>query len=124
MKIGAENRQCHPYPIHQSFVSQILNALHTMARVYTTAFTYEGKNYMAVIGQITDLVSIYLPDESLHYLLPQGKFTYNPAEGVKIDAYTGIQSKKLVSAVMRAIEAKNGNNTHSEAQNNNPAEKQ
>jgi len=77
-----------------------------MARAFTSTFTYEGKNYTAVITQIYGSVSIYVPDERLHHILPQGKFTFNPAQGVKIDTPKLSPAQNLVLSILSAVEKK------------------
>ncbi len=52
-----------------------------MARIFTTRFTYQRKIYIAVISQAGDYVKVYVPDESLHHILPDGKITFNFTSG-------------------------------------------
>lgn len=56
-----------------------------MARIFTTFFFYKDNSYTAVITRNDDIVTIYVPDESLHDILPAGKATFDPQEGLKIN---------------------------------------
>ena len=47
---------------------------------------------------------VYLPDERLHHLVPNGRFTYNPEQRIKIDAAGMSPLQNLQLAVMAAIE--------------------
>jgi hypothetical protein len=81
-----------------------------MARAFTSTFTYKNQHYMAVITQVDGSVSIYVPDESLHGILPQGKFTYNPEQGLKIDTTRLSPVQDLVLTILRAVELQHQHN--------------
>lgn len=75
-----------------------------MARTFTTLFSYNGENYTAVISQLNGTTSIYVPDESLHDILPAGKATYQTAQGLKIDTPTLSPAQRLILSVLTSIE--------------------
>lgn len=75
-----------------------------MARVFTTSFSYNEKIYTAVISQIDGSLSIYVPDESLHTILPKGKVTFNPEIGLKIDRPRLSREQHLVLNILTSIE--------------------
>jgi len=76
-----------------------------MARAFTSTFTYENKHYTAVITQIDGSVSIYVPDERLHGILLQGRFTFTTDIGVKIDTPALSPVQNLVLSILSAVEA-------------------
>ena len=75
-----------------------------MGRAFSTSIIFNDIIYMAVITQVGGLVSVYLPDERLHHLVPNGRFTYNPEQRIKIDAAGMSPLQNLQLAVMAAIE--------------------
>lgn len=75
-----------------------------MARVFTTTFLYTGKTYTAVISQIDGSVSIFLPDESLHSILPQGRITLDAQKGLKINTPKLTPAQNLVLTILSAVE--------------------
>ena len=75
-----------------------------MARAFTSSFAYENKSYTAVITQIDGSVGIYVPDESLHHILPKGKFTFDPAQGFKIDTPRLSPAQQLILSILSAVE--------------------
>ena len=78
-----------------------------MARPFTSFFSYNGKTYTAVISQLDGTMRIYIPDESLHHILPGGVATYKLSEGLKIDRPKLSLAQDLVLNVLSAIEKKN-----------------
>lgn len=82
-----------------------------MAQALTSTFTYEDKNYTAVITQIDGSISIYVPDSSLHRILPGGKFTFNPEQGIKVDTPRLSPAQNLVLSILAAVEAQNETQT-------------
>lgn len=75
-----------------------------MARVLTTSFLYNGKSYAAVISHLDGAVSIYVPDESLHGILPNGKAIYNSKEGLKIDTPKLTPQQCLLLSILTSLE--------------------
>ena len=78
-----------------------------MAKAFTTSFVYSEKLYTAIIYQTDGHMFIYVPDESLHNILPQGKFSFNPEKGLKIDTPRLTPAQNLVLKVLSAIEVDN-----------------
>jgi len=77
-----------------------------MARTFTTSFSYHGKTYTAVISQVDGSVHIYIPDESLHDILPGGKAIYKPAEDFKSEGKRLSPSQDIILSVMASLEKK------------------
>lgn len=75
-----------------------------MARTFTTFFPYHGSTYTAVISHQDDAVNIYLPDESLHAILPNGKATYHLQQGLQIDVPKLSAAQHLVLTIVIAME--------------------
>jgi hypothetical protein len=78
-----------------------------MAKAFTTSFSYCGKLYTAVIYQSDGCMIIYLPDESLHSILPDGKYTFNPAKGFAIDTPRLTPAQNLILRVLTALDMDN-----------------
>ena len=78
-----------------------------MARTFTTFFSYNGNTYTAVISQLDGTMRIYVPDESLHHILPGGVATYKTAEGIKINSQELSPAQQLLLNVLTSIEVKN-----------------
>lgn len=76
-----------------------------MARVYTTTFLYNGESFLAVISQKQGLVSVYLPDEALHTIVPNGRLVFDPQTGVPTDVPPMVQRlrEKILSAVKMPV---------------------
>ena len=74
-----------------------------MARTFSTLFSYNGKAYTAVISQHDGTVNIYIPDESLHHILPGGKASYKTAEGPEIDKLHVSAAQKIILGVLSSI---------------------
>jgi hypothetical protein len=75
-----------------------------MARTFTTSFYYNGNIYTAVISQLDGALNIYIPDESLHNILPGGKASYKLAEGLKIDRPHLSPAQHVLLSVLSSIE--------------------
>ena len=75
-----------------------------MARAFTTLFSYNGKSYMAVISQLDGSVNIYVPDESLHGILPAGKATFHSDKGLPIDQPRLSPVQHLLVNILTSVE--------------------
>lgn len=75
-----------------------------MARVFTTEFIFKGENYTAVICKLDAVVSIYLPDETLHQILPSGKAKFSPGTGLFVDTPKSSLAQQLLLTVLTSIE--------------------
>ncbi len=80
-----------------------------MARVFTTTFHYQEKSYTAVISQIGGSLTIYIPEETLHSILPAGRVSFNLKDGIHIDTPQLSPAQDLIVSVLGTIEAKNTN---------------
>ena len=78
-----------------------------MARAFTTQFSHHDKAYTAVITQIDGSVSFYVPDESLHHIIPQGRFSFNPQQGLLISTPSLDPLQNLVLDIFMAMELQN-----------------
>jgi hypothetical protein len=88
-----------------------------MVRLFTIPFTYQEQTYSAIVS-ITGVdgsttVNIVLPDESLHHILPEGKFSFNAQEGMLLNYPRFSAAQDLLIAVLVAIEEYNRQNQHS-----------
>lgn len=68
---------------------------------------------MAVISQVQNAISVYLPDESLHHIIPAGRFSYNAEQGLNIDPTSQTPLQNLMLNVQTAI-ALQAKATHSD----------
>ena len=80
-----------------------------MARTYTIEFFNQSKTYVAVISHVDGGISIYLPDEDLHDIIPAGKVLYHPEQGIKINGHKLTAEQNLVLSVRSSTELKNRN---------------
>ena len=78
-----------------------------MARTFTTFFSYNERTYTAVISQLDGTMRIYIPDESLHHIIPGGIATYKSAEGLEIDRRKLSPAQHLLLNVLTSIEMQN-----------------
>lgn len=78
-----------------------------MARAFTTQFRHHNKAYTAVVTQTDSSVSFYVPDESLHHVMPQGRFSYNPQQGLPVDTTSLSPLQNLVLDIFTAVELQN-----------------
>lgn len=77
-----------------------------MPRCFTVTFNYNHNTYTAVVSQLQDSVCLYLPDESLHYLLPHGRFSFGLERPFDVQVGQRSLAKNLLLVVIAAIEAK------------------
>lgn len=77
-----------------------------MSRSYTVTFTFNNNSYMAVIAQVQNAVSVYIPDESLHHIVPEGRFSFDAEQGLNIDPMGLTPLQNLMLNVQTAIELK------------------
>lgn len=87
-----------------------------MARTFTTLFPHNGKTYTAVISRIDGAVNIYVPDESLHHLLPGGKAVYRPAQGLPIDTPRLNPTQHLLLKILTSMEEPAGNDVKTQTE--------
>lgn len=81
-----------------------------MGRIFTVAFTFEGRSYTAFVkianGGDVFSVHIHLPDTTLHHLIPEGNISYTSTNGFQaIRHATPTPALELMSRVIDAIEA-------------------
>jgi hypothetical protein len=80
-----------------------------MARLFTTPFSFREIIYTAFVSITTcngeQTISIILQDETLHRLVPGGKFTFDARKGVPVDYPLLTEAQELLLSVMVAIEA-------------------
>ena len=79
-----------------------------MARVFSTSFTHQGQSYPVVVS-ITEAngitaVNIYLPDTSLHEILPGGKFSFNAKDGLLLNYPKFTPAQDLLISVLSAVD--------------------
>jgi hypothetical protein len=81
--------------------------LYPMARIFTTPFLYRGQKYTAVvaINDAAGTIFIYLPDESLYPILPDGKLTIRIKDRLPADAKDLATAHDLITSIMKAVEA-------------------
>lgn len=75
-----------------------------MARVFTTTFHYKGDTYTAIITQSSGSLSIRVPDERLHEVLPDGKAVLTPGQGPELNAEQMAATKDLILAILAAVD--------------------
>jgi hypothetical protein len=79
-----------------------------MACLFTTTFSYSGRAHTAVVSitgvDRSAIYSIFLPDESLHEIIPGGRISYNPSKGISLNYPNFSAAQILIIAVMISIE--------------------
>lgn len=75
-----------------------------MARAFTTFFTYYGTAYTAVVTELQDMIHIFVPDDSLHEVLPNGRAFFDRKKGFKIDVLRLSLEQHLVLNIIGAAE--------------------
>ena len=80
-----------------------------MTRLITADFFYLGQTYTAMASVMdqdhSSPVSVYLPDEALHHLLPGGKLSFDAKKGLQIDVAELSAAQELLVAVLRALQS-------------------
>ena len=79
-----------------------------MARVFTISFTYNEKDYTAVISEAQGSITIYIPDEDLQSMLPSSRLTFHPEKGVETDTPLNEKAKHLVRNILEQTEIRLG----------------
>lgn len=74
-----------------------------MPRAFTIDFFFNGINYTAVITQLDNIVTIYLPDEKLHNILPKGKFTFNTCDNLSIEDIEVKPRRELINSILNVL---------------------
>lgn len=82
----------------------IMHQTQEMARAFTTEFTYHNKTYTAVISQVDGHISVYVPDDSLHDILPKGKASVNPVQGIKVNTPHLTAEQDLLLCILSALD--------------------
>lgn len=76
-----------------------------MARSYTVSFTHKNKPFIAVVAaELQHAIGVYIPDESLHHILPHGRFTYDAEQGLDINKNGLTPQQSVMIDVLAAIE--------------------
>lgn len=80
-----------------------------MERVFTTYFEFHGKKYATRVheqsGPRDFSLQIEVRDESLLYLLPDGKIVYNSRNGLQTgEARDNVLASELVGCIVRSVE--------------------
>lgn len=76
-----------------------------MARIYSTSFSYKNKSYTALVTVSSNPespISIYIPDTSLHYLLPAGKLILDGIRKGLTDERPS-SKKELTDSIISAV---------------------
>lgn len=63
---------------------------------------------MAVVAPIESIISVYIPDESLHHIVPHGRFSFDNEESLAIDTAGLTPLQNLIRDVRMAIELQPG----------------
>jgi hypothetical protein len=79
-----------------------------MGRVYTIDFTFQKKSYTAVVTKLGESLSVYVPDESLHNLIPNGKASIKNAKNFIIDPDDHSTLYSLLTSILSAIDVQKG----------------
>ena len=83
-----------------------------MARAFITQFHHHNGVYTAVIMQFNNAVRFYVPDESLHHIIPDGRFSYNLEQGLQIDSPALNPLRNLIMNIISAMELKTPKTHH------------
>jgi hypothetical protein len=80
-----------------------------MERVFTTYFEFHGKKYATRVREYSSprdfSLQIEVPDESLLYLLPDGKVVYNSRVGLQTgQPKDNVLAHELVGCIVRSVE--------------------
>lgn len=74
-----------------------------MARIFSTSFNYKNQSYTALvtIGSTSDSpISVYVPDTSLHSILPDGKLTLDSEQKLTSG---NTSEKELVESIVSSV---------------------
>ncbi len=75
-----------------------------MPRTFTITFSHNNHSYLAVVTHLQTAICIYIPDESLHYTVPHGRFTYDLEQGLNLSSFHTKAAQHLMLDVIAAIE--------------------
>lgn len=76
-----------------------------MARIFSTSFNYKNRSYTALVTVASDPespISVYVPDTSLHSLIPAGKVTLDGAKKVLLNKSSSLD-KDLTDSIIVAV---------------------
>jgi hypothetical protein len=80
-----------------------------MARMFSLDFEYKDVTYTAVVTIIKAdsecPISVYLPDTELHYILPDGKVTFNSPQELQMDTNKTAPVQELLNCILTALKA-------------------
>lgn len=55
-----------------------------MAQPFVVTFSYDGNTYTAEVNQVDGSLFIFLPDQRLYHILPNGKATLHLEKGMEV----------------------------------------
>lgn len=74
-----------------------------MIRVFTTFFHFRNRTYIAVITRLECVLDIYIPDESLHEILPSGRIRHHIQDNALTNVSLPDSVGMLLSEVLQSI---------------------
>lgn len=80
-----------------------------MERAFNTHFEFHGKTYTTFVREYSDpsdfSLQIEVPDESLLYLLPNGKIVYSSRTGLQAETEKdNVLARELIGCIVRSVE--------------------
>ena len=79
-----------------------------MARMFSTDFNYRNSYYTALVTVIGhddhSIITIQVPDQDLHNVLPGGKVTVDPNKKILTEGNNRTPDKELINALISAVE--------------------
>ena len=76
-----------------------------MAHPSVITFPYNGSIYTAEVQQMDSSLSIFVPDQRLHDLLPEGRATISLKQGIQLNDQQITPQQDLILSILGAIES-------------------
>lgn len=75
-----------------------------MAQPFVVTFSYDGNTYTAEVNQVDGSLSIFLPDQRLHHILPDGKVTLHLEKGMEVYDEEPTPRQDLLLSILGAMD--------------------
>lgn len=76
-----------------------------MVQPSVITFPYNGNTYTAEVNRVDGTLSIVVPDQSLHHILPEGKATVPLKQGIPLNDQALTPEQDLLLSILGAMEA-------------------
>lgn len=78
--------------------------IYAMDQTSVISFPYKGSTYNAEIQRVDGSIYIFVPDQRLHHILPEGKAHFKLKQGVQLNDQQLTPDQDLILCILGAID--------------------